>query len=101
MEVISYWEPVVSAESNSKSKETKSQNTSSREASSFNQEQIAHPCHLSSSIYYGGQDVYPHPHNTQNPATGLNSSIKKDGEEDDDDSGGASRGNWWKGSLYY
>ncbi|GLT75867.1 hypothetical protein SLA2020_475610 [Shorea laevis] len=55
------------------------------------------PCHLSSSIYYGGPDVVSHPLSTQ--ASGVNSTYKKDGGEDD--SGSASRGNWWKGSLYY
>ncbi|XP_038905460.1 uncharacterized protein LOC120091479 isoform X3 [Benincasa hispida] len=75
-------------------KECKNQSTSSREMDSFYQEQRTDPCHLSSSIYYGGRDVY-----TQNPGTGFNSSLKRDGGEDD--SGGASRGNWWQGSLYY
>lgn len=81
-------------EGNSKYKEGRSQSTSSREMGSFYQEQRTDPCHLSSSIYYGGQDVC-----TQNPGTGFNSSLKRDGGEDD--SGGASRGNWWQGSLYY
>ncbi|TKY65955.1 Proteasome inhibitor-related protein [Spatholobus suberectus] len=56
------------------------------------------PCHLSSSLYYGGQDIYSRPKSTKD--SGLNSLLhKKDGVEDD--SGSASRGNWWKGSLYY
>ncbi|KAF3449044.1 hypothetical protein FNV43_RR09768 [Rhamnella rubrinervis] len=68
-----------------------------RDMSSIYQEQRVQPCHLSSSIYYGGQDVYSHPQSTQNP--GLNSAFKKDGSEDD--SGSASRGNWWKGMALY
>ncbi|KAI4356536.1 hypothetical protein L6164_000553 [Bauhinia variegata] len=68
-----------------------------KDLSSIYQEQRVQPCHLSSSIYYGGQDIYSHPQSTQN--AGLNSLYKKDGGEDD--SGSASRGNWWQGSLYY
>ncbi|KAG9147893.1 hypothetical protein Leryth_003490 [Lithospermum erythrorhizon] len=63
----------------------------------YYQEEKAHPCHYSSSIYYGGQDVYSRPKNTtQNPSY---SNVKKDNGEDDSE--GASRGNWWQGSLYY
>ncbi|KAL1200568.1 hypothetical protein V5N11_032967 [Cardamine amara subsp. amara] len=58
------------------------------------QDQKVQPCHLSSSIYYGGPDVYFQPQNSS-----INSPNKKDGDEDD--SGSASRGNWWQGSLYY
>ncbi|KAG7553800.1 hypothetical protein ISN44_As11g001210 [Arabidopsis suecica] len=58
------------------------------------QDQRVQPCHLSSSIYYGGPDVYFQPQNSS-----INSTNKKDGGEDD--SGSASRGNWWQGSLYY
>lgn len=36
-----------------------------KETSSFYQEEKVQPCHLSSSIYYGGQDVYSQPQNTQ------------------------------------
>ncbi|CAH8379331.1 unnamed protein product [Eruca vesicaria subsp. sativa] len=57
------------------------------------QQERVQPCHLSSSIYYGGPDVYIQP--SQN----SNSTKKKEGGEDD--SGSASRGNWWQGSLYY
>ncbi|KEH28973.1 hypothetical protein MtrunA17_Chr4g0008731 [Medicago truncatula] len=59
--------------------------------------QRAHPCHLSSSIYYGGQDIYPIPQSTQNAA--FNSKHKNPGGEDD--SHMATRGDWWQGSLYY
>ncbi|KAF6176023.1 hypothetical protein GIB67_032646 [Kingdonia uniflora] len=57
------------------------------------------PCSLSSSIYYGGQDIYPN-----SPSTGSSDSsynFKKDGGDGEDDSNEASRGNWWQGSLYY
>ncbi|KAJ0020692.1 hypothetical protein Pint_32673 [Pistacia integerrima] len=65
------------------------------------QEEIAEPCHLSSSLYYGGQDIYSHSPSSR--AAGSYPVFKKDGEEDDPNgnSHGASRGNWWQGSLYY
>ncbi|KAK4777680.1 hypothetical protein SAY87_017867 [Trapa incisa] len=66
-------------------------------------EERGDPCHLSSSLYYGGRDVYSHsPSIIQNP--GAYPTFKKDGEKDDPNSvnsQGASRGNWWEGSLYY
>ncbi|KAK4767157.1 hypothetical protein SAY87_023904 [Trapa incisa] len=68
-----------------------------KETSSIYPEQRVQPCHLSSSIYYGGQENYSHPHNSQGSNT--NSTFKKDSGEDD--SGAASRGNWWQESLYY
>nr|GMC92833.1 RNA-binding protein like [Ipomoea batatas] len=65
--------------------------------SSVYQSESVEPCYLSSSIYYGGQDVYP-------PTTQTNTSrhtFKKDGDEDDqngnNNSNCASRGNWWQG----
>ncbi|XP_028772948.1 uncharacterized protein LOC114739251 [Neltuma alba] len=73
------------------------QSRANKDTSSIYQEQRVQPCPLSSSIFYGGQDVYYHPQSTEN--AGLNSLDKKDVGEDD--SGIASRGNWWKGSLYY
>ncbi|XVF76713.1 hypothetical protein PTKIN_Ptkin13bG0288700 [Pterospermum kingtungense] len=76
---------------------SENQNMANRDMSSIYPEQKVQPCHLSSSIYYGGQDVYSHPQSGQD--SGLNSVYKKDGGEDD--SGSASRGNWWQGSLYY
>ncbi|XP_027067236.1 uncharacterized protein [Coffea arabica] len=69
-----------------------------KEASSFYQEEKMQPCHLSSSIYYGGREVYSYPQDTQTQSSGSNT-FGKDGGEDD--SGSASRGNWWQGSLYY
>ncbi|OIW01220.1 hypothetical protein TanjilG_10381 [Lupinus angustifolius] len=71
--------------------------TERKDLSSIYHEQRVQPCHLSSSIYYGGQDIYSQPQNTHN--SGFNTLYKKDGGEDD--SGSASRGNWWQGSLYY
>ncbi|WJX38362.1 hypothetical protein P8452_26033 [Trifolium repens] len=63
------------------------------------------PNYYSSSIYYGGQENY----STNSPRTCRTTQpphfVKKDKDDDDDsngsDTGGASRGNWWKGSLYY
>ncbi|BFG36286.1 hypothetical protein CerSpe_225600 [Prunus speciosa] len=78
--------------------EGESQSMPNQDMNSFYQDQrVQQPCHLSSSIYYGGQDIYSHPQSTQSP--GFNSMYKKDGTEDD--SGSACRGNWWQGSLYY
>ncbi|XP_047337259.1 uncharacterized protein LOC124940764 [Impatiens glandulifera] len=60
-----------------------------------------HPCHYSSSIYYGGQDFYSNPKSNQSSSSSVYSSstfCKKEGE---DDSNSVSRGNWWQGSLYY
>ncbi|XP_039019334.1 uncharacterized protein LOC120150779 [Hibiscus syriacus] len=71
-------------------------NPANSEAGSIYPQQCSQPCHLSSSIYYGGQDVCPHPQTNQD--SGIGSVYKDDGE---DDSGYAIRGNWWQGSLYY
>ncbi|CAA0384719.1 unnamed protein product [Arabidopsis thaliana] len=65
---------------------------------SLEQRKEAGTCNLSSSLYYGGQDVYSHPtHNHTYPT------INKDQNRDNNDanSSDASRGNWWQGSLYY
>lgn len=73
-----------------------------KDRSSMFQEERIEPCHLSSSLYYGGQDIYSHP--PSNYASGSYPICKKDGGEDDpneNNSNGASRGNWWQGSLYY
>ncbi|XP_028796558.1 uncharacterized protein LOC114752006 [Neltuma alba] len=92
------WSPKSgTADRNIKGNENESQSTSYKDMSSIYQEQRVQPCHLSSSIYYGGQDIYSHPQKTEN--AGLNPLYKKDGGEDD--SGSAPRGNWWQGSLYY
>ncbi|XP_009774456.1 uncharacterized protein LOC107828214 [Nicotiana tabacum] len=60
-------------------------------------EKVEAACNFSSSIYYGGQDIYS-PINTQPPCSQSNI-VKKDGGGDGSNS--ASRGNWWQGSLYY
>ncbi|XP_010262673.1 PREDICTED: uncharacterized protein LOC104601144 [Nelumbo nucifera] len=60
------------------------------------------PCFLSSSLYYGGQDVYSQSPNIR--SSGSYPIFKKDGGEDDPNGSSlnsASRGNWWQGSLYY
>ncbi|KAK8512225.1 hypothetical protein V6N13_097111 [Hibiscus sabdariffa] len=82
--------------SGASSKGHEGENPNTRDESYMYQEQRVQPCTLSSSIYYGGQDIYSSP---QSQGSGLNSGYKKDGGEDD--SGTASRGNWWQGSLYY
>ncbi|EXC10743.1 hypothetical protein L484_025327 [Morus notabilis] len=69
-----------------------------KDRSSVLQEERVEPCHLSSSLYYGGQDVY-----SQSPSTRTSAAypiFKKDGGEDDpngSNSSDASRGNWWQG----
>ncbi|XP_022966597.1 uncharacterized protein LOC111466230 [Cucurbita maxima] len=78
-------------------RQKESRETKNKDSGSIYQDQRAQPCQFTSSIYYGGQDVYAHPQNSHN--SGVNSTFKKDGGEDD--SGSASRGNWWQGSLYY
>ncbi|KAH7843392.1 hypothetical protein Vadar_016013 [Vaccinium darrowii] len=75
------------------SSEGEYQSLPNKDSNPYYQEQRVQPCHLSSSIYYGGQDGYSHPRNTQ--ASGY-STFNKEGGEDDPRS--ASRGNWWQGS---
>ncbi|XAR50889.1 hypothetical protein NMG60_11005344 [Bertholletia excelsa] len=84
------------AETSPLSSEGEHQSTSNKYKGPFYQEQRVQPCHLSSSIYYGGQDIYSHPQSVQGSSY---STYNKDGSEDD--TGIASRGNWWQGSLYY
>ncbi|XP_052174015.1 uncharacterized protein LOC127789227 isoform X2 [Diospyros lotus] len=82
-----------------RSKEGENQSGPSRDTGPCYQEQrVQQPCHLSSSLYYGGQDIYSHPQNPQGSGYST-TQLNKDGGEDDSDS--ASRGNWWQGSLYY
>ncbi|KAI5584444.1 hypothetical protein POPTR_006G092400v4 [Populus trichocarpa] len=81
----------------SKMNEGESQSVPNKDMSSIYQEQRVQPCHLSSSIYYGGQDIYHHPQTAH--TSSINPMFKKDGPEDD--TGSASRGNWWQGGLYY
>ncbi|XP_054781551.1 uncharacterized protein LOC129288816 [Prosopis cineraria] len=92
------WSPKIgTADGNIRGNGAENQSSSNKDLSSIYQEQRVQPCHLSSSIYYGGQDIYSHPQNKE--GAGPNPLCKKDGGEDD--SGSASRGNWWQGSLYY
>ncbi|KAM5583478.1 hypothetical protein ABKV19_003400 [Rosa sericea] len=74
-----------------------------KDSSSVLQGERAEPCHLSSSLYYGGQEVY-----SQSPSTPYASGsypiFKEKGGEDDpngSNANSAARGNWWQGSLYY
>ncbi|CAK7342752.1 unnamed protein product [Dovyalis caffra] len=80
-----------------KSNGGESQSMPNKDMSSIYQEQRVQPCHLSSSIYYGGQDIYHHPQNAH--TSSMNTMFKKDGTEDD--TGSASRGNWWQGMACY
>ncbi|XP_052198204.1 uncharacterized protein LOC127805329 [Diospyros lotus] len=72
---------------------------SSKDKSSIYHSEPAEPCYFSSSIYYGGQEVY----SPVNQPTASQHIVKKDGGDDPHGSNlnGASRGNWWQGSLYY
>ncbi|CAL0328254.1 unnamed protein product [Lupinus luteus] len=78
-----------------KGRDGETPSTARKDISSIYQEQRVQPCHLSSSIYYGGQDIYSQPQSTYD--SGLKFLYKKDGGEDD--SGSASRGNWWQGMI--
>ncbi|XP_059430524.1 uncharacterized protein LOC132164117 [Corylus avellana] len=68
-----------------------------KDRSSIFQEERVEPCHLSSSLYYGGQDIYSQSPSTQTSGYPL---FKENGAEDENGNS-ASRGNWWQGSLYY
>ncbi|KAL0375269.1 UNVERIFIED_CONTAM: hypothetical protein Sradi_3442600 [Sesamum radiatum] len=110
--------------------EGQSQDATSKAISSYFQEEKVQPFHYSSSIYYGGQDVYSRPQSAQNPGFTTLLALMSPGKESfdleneilpfymsvsvivivkqkfnkdggEDDSGSASRGNWWQGSLYY
>lgn len=72
---------------------------SSKDKNNKYDNQTVEPCYLSSSIYYGGQEVYP-PNSQPNASQSV---FKKDGTDGGGPNGSdsASRGNWWKGSLYY
>ncbi|KAL0678477.1 hypothetical protein Bca4012_006458 [Brassica carinata] len=64
---------------------------------SLGQCQESATCNLSSSLYYGGQDVYSgstrnHTYHTVNKAQS-----RGDSEASENNSMDASRGNWWKG----
>nr|XP_011459249.1 PREDICTED: uncharacterized protein LOC101306489 isoform X2 [Fragaria vesca subsp. vesca] len=70
-----------------------------KERSSVLQHERAEPCHLSSSLYYGGQEVYSQSPSTPH-ASGSYPLFKKDAGEDDpngSNANSAARGNWWEG----
>lgn len=70
----------------------------SKERNSIYQNETAEPCYFSSSIHYGGQEVY----SSTAQSTNTQYTLRKDGSEDDPNgNNSASRGNWWQGSLYY
>ncbi|XP_057475230.1 uncharacterized protein LOC130763343 [Actinidia eriantha] len=64
------------------------------------QKETTEPCYFSSSIYYGGQEVYSP---TSQPTVSQHIFKKDGGDEDPNGSNlnSACRGNWWQGSLYY
>ncbi|XP_060212912.1 uncharacterized protein LOC132640356 [Lycium barbarum] len=78
------------------SKRSREDNNTKDKTLMYQNEKVEAPCNLSSSIYYGGQDVCPP---TTQTSGSLNNIVKKDGRGDGSNS--ASRGNWWEGSLYY
>ncbi|KAK9168290.1 hypothetical protein Syun_000430 [Stephania yunnanensis] len=80
------------------SKSSENGTPSKSRMSSLFQDEKTEPCYLSSSLYYGGQDLYSNPSNRGN--TGSSHIFKKDSDSDDPNDS-ASRGNWWQGSLYY
>ncbi|XP_071734495.1 uncharacterized protein [Rutidosis leptorrhynchoides] len=69
-------------------------NMGQKEGNHMYHNETAEPSYLSSSIYYGGQEVYSPNTQTSRP----HHTVKKDGSDEDSS---ASRGNWWQGSLYY
>ncbi|KAK7390470.1 hypothetical protein VNO78_25776 [Psophocarpus tetragonolobus] len=90
------WNPKIGTQDNSsKGNGSEAQNAVSKDMSSMYQDQRVQPCHLSSSIYYGGQDIYSTPQSAQRD--GFNSLHRN--EEGEDDVEFASRGNWWQGML--
>ncbi|KAL2539929.1 Uncharacterized protein Adt_00907 [Abeliophyllum distichum] len=64
---------------------------SKKERSSTYENGTVEPCYYNSSIYYGAQQIYSPANQNIIP---QHNTFNKDGDC-------ASRGNWWKGSLYY
>ncbi|GAB2235000.1 hypothetical protein Droror1_Dr00004276 [Drosera rotundifolia] len=98
--VAGSWQKQQKQDSMDKNRASAYRSTIYKDKSSTSQEQRTHPCYLSSSIFYGGQEMYPQSSNAQN--SGFYAA--KEGEDYDssgNNSNGASRGNWWEGSLYY
>ncbi|XP_009150549.1 uncharacterized protein LOC103873890 [Brassica rapa] len=58
-------------------------------------------CNLSSSLYYGGQDIYSGSTSNHTYSTVNRAQSRGDDDASGNNSMDASRGNWWKGSLYY
>lgn len=54
-----------------KAYEGENDNTENRDKSHMYRDQQIHPCHLSSSIYYGGQDLYVCPPGSQGSELGT------------------------------
>ncbi|KAF5751414.1 hypothetical protein HS088_TW02G00428 [Tripterygium wilfordii] len=104
-EIIGSWEKQSSVNQrwiNNQGTEGANCNIPNKGRSSIFQEEKAEPCHLSSSLYYGGQDNYYY--SPSNQSNGSYPIIKKDAGEGDSNGNSpndASRGNWWQGSLYY
>ncbi|KAM0953384.1 hypothetical protein DsansV1_C02g0023511 [Dioscorea sansibarensis] len=63
--------------------------------SSYSSEAL-NTCNLSSSLYYGGQDICSNTSSTHGYGSQY---TKKNGEDDQDSSNMASRGNWWQGIV--
>ncbi|CAF2137038.1 uncharacterized protein LOC103851594 [Brassica rapa] len=73
-----------------------------RRESSTTQGDRVEPCHLSSSLYYGGQDVYSRSTTNQTYPSVKNERLRSgEGDANGQNSQDVSRGNWWQGSLYY
>ncbi|KAD5962138.1 hypothetical protein E3N88_13611 [Mikania micrantha] len=64
-----------------------------KDGNSIYQNETAEPSYLSSSIYYGGQEVYSPNTETTRPRH----TFKKDEGDNDPNGSSASRGNWWQG----
>ncbi|MQM14139.1 hypothetical protein Taro_047072 [Colocasia esculenta] len=72
----------------------KSEGDAHRDKNAAYQQARIYPCSLSSSLYYGGRDIYISPSNLHK----FDEDYKPDGEDDltDPDPNAASRGNWWQ-----
>ncbi|KAF8097217.1 hypothetical protein N665_0293s0065 [Sinapis alba] len=57
--------------------------------------------YFSSSIYYGGQQHYSPPRTDGSSISPSHHPKETDHDRTDTTTASASRGNWWKGSLYY
>ncbi|KAK9734765.1 hypothetical protein RND81_04G162000 [Saponaria officinalis] len=91
------WHQKESSESDNHKSSTKHDGPTNKDRSYIYQQEGAEPSYLSSSLYYGGQEMYSR--STTHSTSYLYPKFKKNDKEDDPSS--ASRGNWWQGSLYY